>query len=123
MIRFAVKNASTPPTNNPCTTSATMVLLNVMANIFSNMMANILSHEDLGQRQRSDENALDLIQADGIVGAIIELGRARGFVVSYLLRMLNCTTVLQIGGDASCTKSMAAPSIWTKLGVSMGNLL
>src|SRR5512146_1689658 len=47
-----------------------------------------------------DDDALDLIQADGIVGAIIELGRARGFVVSYLLRMLNCTTVLQIGGDA-----------------------
>jgi hypothetical protein len=50
-----------------------------------NMMANILSHEDLGLRQRSDENTLDarnsgagsLIQADRIVGAIIELGRAQ----------------------------------------------
>ncbi len=83
MIRFAVQNASTPPTHNPCTASATLVLL-----------------EDLGQRQRSDENALDLIQADGVVGAIVELGRARGFVVSGLLCTLYCTAILQVGGNA-----------------------
>src|SRR5512139_3769564 len=56
--------------------------------------------QHMGQRQRSDKNPLDLIQADGIVGAVIQLRRARRFVVRDLRRMLDCTTVLQVGGNA-----------------------
>jgi hypothetical protein len=41
VIRFAVKNASTPPTIIPCTTSATMVLLNMMANILSRVSVKV----------------------------------------------------------------------------------
>jgi hypothetical protein len=42
-----------------------------------------------GQRQSSDEDTLDLIQADRIVGAVIQLGRARRLVAGDLLRVLN----------------------------------
>jgi hypothetical protein len=66
------------------------------------------------QRQSSDENPLDLIQPDGIIGAIIELGRARRFVIRnleptapYGLCMFNYTTVRQVGGDAGGPEGMA----------------
>jgi hypothetical protein len=36
-----VKNASTPPTIIPCTTSAMMVLLNMMANILSRVSVKV----------------------------------------------------------------------------------
>ena len=42
----------------------------------------------MDQRQRSDQNPLYLVQTDRVAGAVIELGRARRFVVRYLLRML-----------------------------------
>jgi len=45
------------------------------------------------------QDALDLIQADSIVGAVIQHGRARRLGGRNLLRMLNCTTILQISGD------------------------
>jgi hypothetical protein len=41
-----------------------------------------------------------LIQADRIVGAVIQLGHARRFVVRDLLGMFNDTTILQVGGNA-----------------------
>jgi len=44
--------------------------------------------------RRLDQDTLDLIEADRIVGAIIELGRARGFVVGYLLSVFDCATIL-----------------------------
>ena len=59
-------------------------------------------------RQRSDKNPFYLIQTDRIVGAVIELGRARRLVVRDLLGVLNCTTVLQVGRNASSSVSMAA---------------
>jgi hypothetical protein len=40
-----------------------------------------------------------LIQTDGIVGAVIKLRRARRLVIRHLLRVLNCTTILQVRGD------------------------
>jgi hypothetical protein len=43
----------------------------------------------------SDEDALDLSQADRIVGAVIELRRARRLVVGDLLTVFNCTTILE----------------------------
>jgi hypothetical protein len=76
--------------------------------VLLNMMANILSHEDLGQRQRSDKDALNLIQADGIAGAVVELGRARRLMVRDLLSVLNCTPNLQVGRDASGPEGVAA---------------
>ena len=41
MIRFAAKNANNPPTMIPCTTSATMVLLNMMVNILSRVSVKV----------------------------------------------------------------------------------
>src|SRR5450759_4839554 len=64
--------------------------------------------QHMGQRQRSDKNPLDLIQANGIIGAIVELRRARRLVVRDLLRILNCTTVLEVGSDASGPEGMTA---------------
>ena len=55
-----------------------------------------------------DQNALDLIQTDGIVGALIQLGRAGRLVVRDLLRMLNGTTILQIGRNTGDPEGMAA---------------
>ena len=67
-----------------------------------------------------DQNPLDarnsgagsLIQADGIIGAIVQLGRARRLVIRNLLRMLNCTTILQVGRDARRTEGVAASRAW-----------
>jgi hypothetical protein len=42
----------------------------------------------------SDDDPLDLVQADGIVRAVIELRRARRLVILDLLRVLDCTTIL-----------------------------
>ena len=42
----------------------------------------------MGQRQGSDQDALDLVQADRIVGAIIQRGRARPLVVRELMRVV-----------------------------------
>jgi hypothetical protein len=53
-----------------------------------------------------DQDALDLIQADGIVGPVIKLGRARRLVVRDLLRVLNCTTILQVRRNARCSDSV-----------------
>src|SRR5450759_112642 len=64
--------------------------------------------QHMGQRQRSDKNPLDLIQANGIIGAIVELRRARRLVVRDLLGMLNCTTILQVGGDSGGPEGVAA---------------
>jgi hypothetical protein len=74
---------------------------------------NKLYHMD--QRQISDQNPLDarnsgagsLIQADRAIGAIAELGRARRIVVRDLLCMLDCTTVLQVGRNASSSEGVA----------------
>jgi hypothetical protein len=52
-----------------------------------------------------DQDALDLIQADGIIGAVIELGRARRLVVGDLLRMFYCTTILEVRGDVAGLRS------------------
>jgi hypothetical protein len=65
----------------------------------------------MDQGQRSDKNPLHLIQADGIVGPVIDLRHARRLVVGdrrsrNLLRMLNCTTILQVGGDAGRAASV-----------------
>ena len=43
-----------------------------------------------------DQDALDFIQTDCIVGSVIQLGRARRLVVGDVLGMLDCTTVLQV---------------------------
>ena len=61
------------------------------------------------------ELPIDLIQADGIAGAVIQLGCTRRLavgplqrVVRDLLRMLNCTTILEVGGDARRAEGVAA---------------
>ena len=61
----------------------------------------------------SDQDPLNLIQADRIAGAVIQHGGGRRLVGRNLLRMLNCTTILQISGDldmarAVCYKDLRA---------------
>jgi hypothetical protein len=62
-----------------------------------------------------DQDALDLIRADGIAGAVVQLGRARRLVVGDLepaalcgLRMLDCITILQIGRGVRVPEPMIA---------------
>jgi hypothetical protein len=55
-----------------------------------------------------DQNALDLVQADGTVGAVIELGRVQRLMVRNLLRMFDCTAILQIGSNSGSPERMAA---------------
>jgi hypothetical protein len=61
MIRFAVKNASNPPTVIPCTTPAAMVLLNMMANILSCVLSRVsvkVANNDETQRIENREAVL-----------------------------------------------------------------
>ena len=60
------------------------------------------------RKRHLDEDALDLIQTDGIVGAVIQLGGARRLVGRNLLGAFNCTAILQISGDPGSLESMAA---------------
>jgi len=55
----------------------------------------------------SNENPLNLIQADRIAGSVIQFGRARRLVVRDLLGMLNCTTILQVVGIAGSLEGIA----------------
>jgi hypothetical protein len=70
-------------------------------------MINILATPIIAQigctLQILNENPLDLVQADGVVGAVIQLRRARRLVVRDLLRMLNCTTILKVRRNAGRT--------------------
>jgi len=52
-------------------------------------------------KRRDWGGAGSLVQADRIVGAVIKLGGARRLVIRNLLRALDCTTVLQAGGDTA----------------------
>ena len=69
-----------------------------------------ISSPRVAQLEISDQNAFDarnsgagsLIQADRVIGAIVELGRARRLVVRDLLRIFDCTTILQVHRNASC---------------------
>jgi hypothetical protein len=68
-----------------------------------------------GPRRRDWGGAGPLVQPDRITGAVIELGRARRLaegprerMVRDLLRVLDCTTVLQVGGDAGSAEGVAA---------------
>ena len=58
--------------------------------------------------EQLNEDALDLIQADRIIGAVIQLGRARRLVVRDLLSVLNCTTILEVSGNARCSPERMA---------------
>jgi hypothetical protein len=49
----------------------------------------------------------DLIQIDRVIGAVIELGRARRVMVGYLLLVHYCTTILQAGSGAGCLERVA----------------
>src|SRR5207245_1900338 len=59
-------------------------------------------------RRLLQNNPLDLIERDLVVAAIVELGRARAFVRSHLLRVLDETAIDQIDGDAGRPEAVAA---------------
>ena len=56
----------------------------------------------------SDQNPFDLIQAEGIIRAVIQLGRAQRLVGRNLLSMFNCTTILEVGRNPGRSEGMAA---------------
>jgi hypothetical protein len=58
--------------------------------------------------RRSDWNALDLIELDLIVGAVIELRRSRAFVRRHRLRVFKRDSSFEKGGDAGRPERMAA---------------
>jgi hypothetical protein len=74
------------------------------------------SLQRIDQLEMSDQNPLDarnsgagsLIQADRIVGAVIQLGRARRLMIRNLLSVLDCTTILQVRRNAGSPEGMAA---------------
>ncbi len=56
--------------------------------------------QHMDQRQKSDLDSPYLIQTDRIARAIIQLGRARRLMIGDLLRVLDCTIVLPVRGNA-----------------------
>ena len=57
---------------------------------------------------RLNPDAFNLVESDLIVGAIIELCRPGAFVRGDRLRVFDCATILKIGSDSRCPKSMTA---------------
>src|SRR6202040_4428045 len=58
--------------------------------------------------QWSQPDPLHLVLCEPLLGAVIKLGRARAFVRGHFPRMLERAATGEIGGDAGCTKRMAA---------------
>jgi hypothetical protein len=69
--------------------------------------SRIRNHRESAGGSGSNQNPLDLIQADGIVGAVVQLSCGRRLVTRDLLGVLNCATVLQVGSDAGSPKRVA----------------
>lgn len=61
-----------------------------------------------GSRRGSDHDALDLVQRDFVIGAVVELGGARGFVRSDSLGVFEGAAVKKERGDARGAKGVAA---------------
>ena len=59
-------------------------------------------------RAQTDLNALDLLEADLIVAAVIEAGGAGALVVGHLLGDLELAAVLEVFGDAGGAKGVVA---------------
>jgi hypothetical protein len=60
-----------------------------------------------GRITRLDRDPLDLIERDGVAGAVIELGRPRALVRRHGLCILERAAGLEIGGDAGRPEHMA----------------
>lgn len=61
-----------------------------------------------------DQNSLDIVQADGIVGAVLQLGRARRFMIRFLLRVLvppHLQNSSPKSARASCKSGVSHPSV------------
>jgi len=55
-----------------------------------------------------DGDAFDLVEADLVGRSVVELGCAWGLVGGDLLRVLQRTAVLEVGGDAGGAEGVAA---------------
>ena len=60
------------------------------------------------KRQPSDHNSLDLIEAELIAPAIVELRRARRGMVRHRRRLFECAAVLELGGDPGRPEAVVA---------------
>jgi hypothetical protein len=63
-----------------------------------------------GDRKRafSNPDLLDFIEVNLVAGAVIELGRLRGFVVGDLLGVLDGAAAFEVGGYAGSPEGVAA---------------
>ncbi len=66
-----------------------------------------ISRRDCSFKQLN-HNLLYLVERDLVVGAVIELGGLRGFVVGDLLGLLDGAAVLEVGGDAGGPEGVVA---------------
>src|SRR5271167_545228 len=57
---------------------------------------------------RSNQNPLDLIEADLVVASVVEAGGAGAFVVGHLLRDFQLAAVPKVLGNAGSAEGMAA---------------
>src|SRR5260221_321279 len=62
----------------------------------------------IGHRLPSNHDPLDLIEADLIAPAIVELCRARRRVVCHRCRLLKCPPVLEVSGDPGRPEAVVA---------------
>ena len=64
------------------------------------------SHENV-----SNSNPLDLVERDLVAGAVVELGGAGGFVCRDHRGVFGGAAVLEVGGDAGGSESVAAGGV------------
>src|SRR6266851_444671 len=62
-------------------------------------------------RPESNPDPLDFVEGNLILGAIVQLGRARRFVRRDLLRMLERSAVLNVGRDAGRAECVTAGGV------------
>jgi hypothetical protein len=69
-------------------------------------------------RQPSNQDALDLVQANLVVAAVIELGRARRGMIGDHRGLLQRAAVLEVGRDAGGPEGVITVRCWDELRLS-----
>src|SRR5437763_15625393 len=84
---------------------------------FMGTFSTVLGSTRFANRTTSIRGLLDLVERHGIVAAIVETGRAGGFVPGHLLHEFQLAAVLQVGGNTNRTKTVVADSCRDARGV------
>jgi hypothetical protein len=72
------------------------------------MPTGLAPNNPVDRVERSDRDSLDLIEADLVAPAVIELRRARTGVVGHGCCVFECAAILQVGGDAGGAEGVVA---------------